>query len=263
VVHRFWTLRGPAPAGSVEFQRAMPDGRPEIIFNIADRFERRRGAITERQAAPLLIGPTTTALEVRPSGRVDLVGVRLAPGRWPALLGVVAPELLDRTIPLPEVGGPWREDLLEPLAEAHSDAARLALVETRLLRALRRDPRRNGGERLQAAVDLTTRGEVRRVSRVAEQAGVSTRQLARLFRESTGMSPKLLAELARFQTVLAALEQPTPVRWAALAYRHGYYDQAHLARDFRRFGGISPGAYLKAARELTRNFVEGVSSSSG
>ena len=38
LVHRLWVLRGHAHAGG-PFQRAMPDGRSELIFNFADPFE--------------------------------------------------------------------------------------------------------------------------------------------------------------------------------------------------------------------------------
>jgi AraC-like DNA-binding protein len=252
VVHRFWTLRG--AAGPADFQRAMPDGRPELIFNLADRFEARRGGAVERQPAALLVGPTTRALMVRPTGRVDLVGVRLAPGVWPRLLGLPGSELLDRALELPQVARGWREDLLEPLAEATEDAERLRLVAARLLRAVASSP--PGDARLQAAVALTVEVGVRRVPRLAEQAGISPRQLGRLFREGTGMGPGLLSRLTRFQRVLAELERPAPVHWSALAHRHGYCDQAHLCRDFGRFAGIPPARYLAATRDLTRHFID-------
>jgi AraC-like DNA-binding protein len=254
VVHRFWTLRGDATEGPVEFQRAMPDGRPELIFNLADRFEVRRDRTIDRQPAALLVGPTTRALLVRPTGRVDLIGVRLVPGPWPRLLGLPAGELLDHAVALPELSPRWREDLLEPLSDIADDGGRLGLVAARLRRAL--GSAHPGDRRLQAAVDLTVDGGVRRVPRLAELAGVSERQLGRLFQAGTGMGPRLLGRLARFQRVLAELERPVPVRWSPLAHRHGYSDQAHLCREFGRFAGTSPGRYLAATRELTRHFID-------
>ncbi|HYC32758.1 MAG TPA: DUF6597 domain-containing transcriptional factor, partial [Gemmatimonadales bacterium] len=142
LVHRFWTLEGPADATAAEFQRAMPDGRPELVFNLGDPFERRHeGGRLERQALALLVGPTTRAMLVRPTGRVDLVGVRLAPGGWPALLDVAGEALLDRAVALGETSRRWRADLLEPLAEAPTGDGRVAILERRLRRFAGSEPR--------------------------------------------------------------------------------------------------------------------------
>lgn len=259
LVHRFWTLEGPAPTGAAEFERAMPDGRPELIFNLGAAFERRLPRGVERQPGALLVGPTTRPLMVRPTGPVNLVGVRLVPGRWPAMLGLRGDEVLDQAPALADAAPRWGGDLLEPLAEAGTPAARVALLERRLRQLASDEGRgdRRADPRIRAAVELTYGGRGRlTVRRVAELTGMSQRQLARLFRRGTGMGPRLLRGVVRFQQVLGEIERPGPVRWAALAARHGYYDQAHLCRDFRRFGGLSPARYLAAVREVTRHFVD-------
>jgi AraC-like DNA-binding protein len=166
--------------------------------------------------------------------------------------------VLDRALALPEVSRHWRDDLLEPLSEMDEDRTRMELLSARLHRAVSRA--RGGDHRLQQAVDLTVRRGVPRVPRLAELAGVSERHLGRLFRAGTGIGPRLLARLARFQGVLGDLERPGPVRWTSLAYRHGYCDQSHLCRDFGRFAGTSPARYLAASRELTRHFIDGAGS---
>ena len=84
---------------------------------------------------------------------------------------------------------------------------------------------------------------------------MSHRQLSRLFRERLGFGPKPLVRLGRFQRALRALEGPGRHSMAAVAARAGYYDQAHLSRDFRLFAGIAPARYLREARELARHFI--------
>jgi AraC-like DNA-binding protein len=254
LVHRLWTLRGDAGVES-DFQRAMPDGRPEIIFNLADRFESRSAGGTERQPAALLVGPTTSALELRPTGRVDLVGLRLQPGAGPALVGLSGLELLNRAADLSDLRLSWTETLAERLAGLERTVDRVALVQSRVGRMagqVRRDMR------MEAGIELVLRSrDAVRIRRIADLVGLSPRHLARLFRERVGVGPKLLGRLTRFQRVLRALEQGSPPRWAAMAQRHGYFDQAHLGREFRGFAGVSPGRYLAAAREVTRHFIDG------
>lgn len=260
LIHRVWILQADAAAES-EFQRAMPDGRPEIVFNLADRFESRRPEGSERQPAALLVGPTTRALELRPTGRVDLVGLRLQPGAAPTLLGLSGLELLDRAADLADMHLPWARDLAEQLAELDGTRDRVALVEERvgwMAGRFTRDPRVEAGIELV----LRSRGSVH-VRRVAEHVNLSPRHLSRLCRERVGVGPKLLGRLTRFQRVLRELETGTRPRWAAMAQRHGYFDQAHLVRDFRGFAGVSPGRYLAAAREVTRHFIDGEEPAAG
>jgi transcriptional regulator GlxA family with amidase domain len=62
------------------------------------------------------------------------------------------------------------------------------------------------------------------------------------------MAPKMLARLLRFGRARDLLERDDGTRFADIAETCGYYDQAHLNRDFRAFAGAPPGSFL--ARRL-------------
>jgi AraC-like DNA-binding protein len=80
------------------------------------------------------------------------------------------------------------------------------------------------------------------VSDLACAAGVSPRQLERLFRDRVGIPPKLFLRIVRFQEVLRATRTGAPdAGWAAFASEHGFYDQAHFINDFKAFLGRTPG----------------------
>src|SRR5262249_45351761 len=92
------------------------------------------------------------------------------------------------------------------------------------------------------------------VSATARHAGLSMRQFERRFREAVGISPKLFSRMQRFQHVFHALEGPH-TDWVTEAIRCGYFDQAHLIRDFREFTGATPTALLSEEVDLARRLL--------
>jgi transcriptional regulator GlxA family with amidase domain len=79
---------------------------------------------------------------------------------------------------------------------------------------------------------------------LCDKLGRSRRHLAARFREQIGLTPKTVARLFRFERAVALLRR-RDVSLAELAFECGYYDQAHLNRDFRGFAGRSPAAYAR------------------
>ncbi len=251
LVHRLWILRGRAPADG-PFQRAMPDGRPELIFNFADPFECLDGNQVRTQPLSLLVGPSRRAMAIRPSGRVDLLGIRFRPETLARWLRVRGTELADAAFTLGEVPAPLEAALHEQLAEAGGSRDRLGILGTHLAKTSRRQEDR----RLSAAVDMLLGDGRARPERIAGAVGLSRRQLGRLFQEQIGITPKSLGRLGRFQRALRALDGNPRNSLASVATGAGYFDQAHLCRDFRLFSGTTPAGYRREVRELTRHFLD-------
>jgi AraC-like DNA-binding protein len=84
------------------------------------------------------------------------------------------------------------------------------------------------------------------VSTAAAELRVSTSQLGRDFARVVGMSPRVLARLLRVRRLLESIDVTASMDWGARAAELGWYDQAHLIRDFRRHTGVTPTAYLEA-----------------
>ena len=80
----------------------------------------------------------------------------------------------------------------------------------------------------------------RSIREVAEETGVSERQLRRLFEADVGVAPKTYQSIVRHRRFSAVAATGVPLaRAATLA---GYADQSHAARASRRFAEETPAA---------------------
>ena len=79
-----------------------------------------------------------------------------------------------------------------------------------------------------------------RVETLADDLGLSERQLRRRFHAAAGYGPKTLARVLRFRRFLMAADSDL----ARAALDAGYADQSHLTRECTRLAGRPPAALL-------------------
>ena len=97
------------------------------------------------------------------------------------------------------------------------------------------------GPQVAWAVDrILESGGQTRIGLIAAELDWSRRHLAERFRDATGVAPKTLARMVRFNRALQ-LSRRGDGNWAGIAADCGYADQAHLAREFRDLAGTTPG----------------------
>jgi AraC-like DNA-binding protein len=90
---------------------------------------------------------------------------------------------------------------------------------------------------------IITSGGRTRIASIAERLGWSRKHLAEKFTDATGIGPKTLSRIVRFNRALGLSRQQT-VDWADIAADCGYADQAHLVREFRDLAGETPTALV-------------------
>jgi AraC-like DNA-binding protein len=89
-----------------------------------------------------------------------------------------------------------------------------------------------------------TRGALH-IGALTDVLGCSRRYLIGLFNDHVGLPPKLFARILRFQHTLELADGGSGAGWAEIAQLCGYYDQAHMVRDFQQFTGHTPTAYQR------------------
>lgn len=247
LVRCFWTLS--APAGSREAEPALPDGSPELIVNLGDPFAASRGRGIEPQPSLMLVGQITRPFAVAATGRVSLVAARLQSFGGVVLLKPMQ-AITDGWIDLSGSAGGAR--LANVLEARDPDVALPLLIKS--LEDLAREVRppdhrvRHAVERIDASAGMVE------VSILAREAATSVRNLQRLFAAEVGVTPKTLCRMRRFQRVFAAWRDD-PGSWASVAAECGYFDQAHLVRDFTELAGAAPAGLVASWSAFTRQFT--------
>jgi AraC-like DNA-binding protein len=158
-------------------------------------------------------------------------------------------------------GGQWSREMQETLNSLERVDQKVVCIQDRLTRLLRRN-RRNASIVEYCVRALRSADGRIPIRELEQQTGYSRRYLDRLFQQHVGLSPKVLAEIFRFQRFYR--------KWAkglsfdllkAELYDH-YYDQAHFTREFRRMTGHSPQRFVReVSNEFGRRLVRQQASS--
>lgn len=240
---------GVAPA----LHRGLPSPWLTLIVTLDDPLSLLDdpGDPTRRRDFGALIGGlhTTPAL-VHHDGHQSGIQVALRPLGARALLGLPAGELGRLDLHAHEILGRGVDGLRDRLRSVSSWDVRFALLDTFLTARIRSAA--PPAPEVAHAWDLLirSRGTVS-VDAVGREVGWSPRHLRERVRLETGLSPKSLARVIRFDRARrllrtgAAVTAGTGPSAADVAARCGYADQSHLTRDFRDLAGTTPTAWLR------------------
>jgi AraC-like DNA-binding protein len=226
---------------------------PELIVNFGTPYVlQAEGAPDREMPRAILVGLQSKPLIFRCDGTVKLVATRFY--AWGAL-----PFLSDQARGLNNLsetlGREW-DDLatrIEPSVREDDYDAAVAIVEDHFIERLL--TARVDLKKIQSAAKILYLKKGRfRVAELAEHCNLSTRQLQRQFQDVVGVSAKTLARSIRFEQVRKHLMLDPNQSLTALAYEHGYADQAHFIRDFKEFADRTPSEFAREMRSIQSIF---------
>ncbi|WP_063607485.1 helix-turn-helix domain-containing protein [Streptomyces katrae] len=213
-----------------------------------------RGGPPLRTSRSVVAGLHTSPVLGGYRGSGQAIEVDLTPLGAYACLGIPLAELAGVRVHAEDVlGDDWTRRLTERLAEAPDWDGRWALLDTELGQRMAEGPTPSPVV-TEAWDTLLARHGGLTLRQLAQQTGRGGRRLQALFREQIGLPPQTVGRVLRFQRALTLAAgrsyghpgglgpgSPGPARsLAALAAESGYYDQAHLSRDFRALAGLTP-----------------------
>jgi AraC-like DNA-binding protein len=244
-------------------ERLLPDGAVEIIVDLTDTpkrlYDRDDHARARSFRGAWISGMRNGWIVIEAAPGMSMAVIRFRPGGAYPFLGFAVEGITDAVDHLEDVLGRAASSLRDRVLSAPTVDARLAVIDAWLLE------RSRGRLELHPMIEYVS-GRLFapagiRVADVVAEVGYSQRQLLATFRKWVGVGPKRYASIRRFQGVLTdvvrrsgAVEGSGAPRrepdWTDVALSHGYYDQAHMLRDFRELAGLTPRAYLAAYQGL-------------
>jgi AraC-like DNA-binding protein len=230
-----------APGG---FRRLEPSNdEVHVIFSFGPECR-----VPERVRSFVAATDTRHAV-VEHDGRQHGVELRLTPLGARMLLGLPMDELTGRVVELDALLGREGNELIERMYEAGGWEGSFEVMDGWLLRRLANAERPDPTVEHAFARLVGSHGAVP-VAELVRETGWSRRHLAARFREEVGLAPKAFGRILRFRRAASELVRPDGRSLAEIALDCGYYDQAHLNRDFREFAGRTPTALMAARLPL-------------
>ncbi len=218
-------------------ERIPPDACPELIVNLGALYSELTATGDARlQPQALFAGQLTRPLTLVAAGPVDTIGVRFEPDGARGFYGEPMASATNRRIALADIRNFDAAALLKKLRPL-AGLARVLAIEDFVATAMRSAPPRDPAV-ARAIRELT-------VGNAIVPDGLSTRQLQRRFIDRVGISMRDFQSILRFRRVFDEIEGKVQMRWVESALAAGYFDQAQMAKDFRRYLGCTASDWAR------------------
>ncbi|MFG2473094.1 helix-turn-helix domain-containing protein [Streptomyces canus] len=230
--------------------RLVPTGRATVLISLAEPFSQvRRLGVPDAGSGN--IGSLVVGLEDRPAicthpGGQEAIRVEFTPLGAYRLFGLPMSALTNLAVGMGDVLGPEARVLVERMAATPDWAARFDLLDAALLARLEYGPQPTPEVARAWQVLADSAGAVP-IARIAAEVGWTQGYLTRRFAQQIGLTPKASARVLRFHHAVALLSRGA-TSLTEISTACGFYDQAHLNREFRAIAGTTPGQMLASRR---------------
>lgn len=248
LVKEYWIFENDDP--TIYRQKIIPDGYGEIIIHYGDPYRINFGDDWEIQSKMLYSNQISGYFFLENTGKSGMIGIKLHPCSFFELFGIPQSPYVDQVVPLTELLALESNKLTALHSDDLSPKDRVKRSEEWLLGFAPTTQ-----TKVRSAVDkiMDSRGIVD-IDEIAEEVGLSTRQLERQFKNVVGLTPKFYSRIIRFSSIFKVMESDDP-SWVKVALQSGYFDQSHFIKNFKEFTGEEPSKYGFDEQNLANFFL--------
>jgi AraC-like DNA-binding protein len=225
-------------------EKVIPIGVPELIYlERPYRCLNQAGNTMQEGKGWILMGQRTKVMDICSIDSIKVFGIRFWPWGMYNLIKIPVHEFNDTVISLSDISPKLVKELEDSIAGTGSHAERCKKVQKLLLKKLDKDKPRAMPVILDTLLTIKSADKFS-VLEHSERAGISHKNLNRAFKNYTGLTVKEYHKIYRLKKVLNILSAGIIPNWAELASSAGFFDQAHLIKEFKVFTGYTPIEYL-------------------
>jgi AraC-like DNA-binding protein len=177
------------------------------------------------------------------SGKVHTLGICFFPEGFYPFVKIPVSEFKNQLVGGFEAGLRWTKSISERLKEAADVRTRLDIIEKELVLLLIHN--NDSYESFQKTFMALKHGENSvQISDFCRQNNIGIRNLERMYNKYVGVPANTYGTLNRFHSSMNRLLYKDFSKLSDLAYDNGYFDQMHFIKEFKRFAGITPKAFV-------------------
>ncbi|MEM7345657.1 MAG: DUF6597 domain-containing transcriptional factor, partial [Chloroflexota bacterium] len=215
-------------------EKVLPMGRIDLMINLGSPHKvvnKTNFNKFDLHKESWVSGFQTEYIVIEALAETNMVGIRFKPGGAYPFFDLPISEVSNQVVDMDLIWGNLIEEIRERLFEAKTTGERFKLLEVTLLKKLAFDL--SSWQTVQFAVNqISQPSHFSTVKALSYQMGISQKHLISQFNKMVGVSPKSLARILKFNTVLDSIDPTQPINWADIAHQCHYYDQAHFNKDF-------------------------------
>ena len=220
--------------------KAVPDGSIDLLFNLGSN-----------KVTTYVSGTVLGVKNWELGSDNKCFGVRFQPG-----LGVLPNELSKQMLVDNDIeidGDIFGKNITEKLVMAKDITERsrifIEAYEDLMYAKMSSNDKQKINDYLVSRI-IRSKGQVT-VSQLESETNYSACYLRRIFKEYHGISPKQFAQFIRFQNLLEEMKSDD-IRFDEIALECGYFDEAHMMKEFKKFTGKTMEQFSSVMKEGVR-----------
>lgn len=249
LVQFFWNFEGDFAETSLYNHSSVASIYPKLAFQyisgmvVVENGQRHKLFVSGIQSQ------TNAFYQLSSNQKVGIFGVYFQPYAISLLANIPAYEMTSQNIEITEIFGKEGVFLEEQILNCKCTQERVDVI-TRFIESRIDNLSQNFKNTINTVRYLIMNDGNAKMQELLNSQFLSQRQFERNFKILTGFSPKYFSRIVRFEKSITTAYNNQQLSLTELALHSGYFDQAHMIRDYREFTGKTPSDYFSEDQSL-------------